>query len=237
MSDLLNLGLPKWPQMYTTGVPVTIDQAKDIIRRTDRFLVNGSGGNDYAWDRRLAERLRMPHFMDWNRDRSKPIDWARLHLETEAWRARFGSILTEYVHNDWISCSFIGGPHGWCSPSGRIAFSDNVGKWPSVRDVLTDWTLIAEAFPYLDLAATLMSGEGCEDGIQPVVTILVRNGVASVVPGSLDHHASFPAATRFDIDTAVENIGLNARFREHGITDLGWFDEWEQLAAQPWSLP
>lgn len=29
----------KWPQMCVTGEDVTIDQAKDIIRRTDSFFL------------------------------------------------------------------------------------------------------------------------------------------------------------------------------------------------------
>ena len=33
-------GLPKWPQMYTTGLPVAIEQAKEIIRRTDSYFTS-----------------------------------------------------------------------------------------------------------------------------------------------------------------------------------------------------
>jgi hypothetical protein len=35
---LLDRGLPKWPQMRVEGVPVTLEQAKEIIRRTDTFF-------------------------------------------------------------------------------------------------------------------------------------------------------------------------------------------------------
>lgn len=41
--------LPKWPQMIVTGKPVTIDQAKEIIFRTDSFLTSSdefAGGNN-----------------------------------------------------------------------------------------------------------------------------------------------------------------------------------------------
>ena len=58
--DLLNLGLPKWPQMMVTGKHVTLEQAKEIIFRTDPFLVDTSkysGGNAHefnAWYRKEA---------------------------------------------------------------------------------------------------------------------------------------------------------------------------------------
>ncbi len=37
-ANLLNRNLPKWPQMLVTGDSLTIEQAKEIIRRTDRFF-------------------------------------------------------------------------------------------------------------------------------------------------------------------------------------------------------
>lgn len=42
----------KWPQMLTTGEKLTVDQAKEIIRRTDDFfssLSEFSSGNDHNY--------------------------------------------------------------------------------------------------------------------------------------------------------------------------------------------
>jgi hypothetical protein len=49
ISVLSSGSLPKWPQMIVTGKPVTVENAKDIIFRTDSFLTSSdefSGGNN-----------------------------------------------------------------------------------------------------------------------------------------------------------------------------------------------
>lgn len=223
--DLLARGLPKWPQMLTTGAPVTADQAREIIRRTDRFLVEGHGGNDVDWGRKMAKRLRVPYFHDWLN--SKAVEdlhayWAM----ADRWRVAWGAVRTQYVRNCWLSSSYI---HGWCWPDGTIVFTGNVGKWPSVGDVLDDWRMLAEAFPFLTLAATLMGGEDCEDNRQPVVTILVEDGAASLAEGSLQHHERFPKAPPPEEDELpIEDFSLQ---NEHGPIPEEWYTAWEQYAA------
>jgi hypothetical protein len=228
-------GLPKWPQMLTSGMPVSIDQAREIIRRTDGFFRRGCGGNDHAFNQDLARRLRMPE------DLAEPPPswtWDDYFGKRDRWREFWGFIDTEYVSNNWISSAYILGPHGWCWPDGRISYEDNVGKWPSVDDVARDWAEIAQAFPFLDLAATLMSGEHCQDGIVPVATIVVRDGGATALDGSLEHHARFPAPHRRtddEEDSAYllrHRSGVDLLRSEHGPIPESWFDEWEATAAR-----
>ena len=90
---------------------------------------------------------------------------------------------------------------------------------------------------FLDLAATLMSGEHCEDGIVPVATIVVRDGLVSALDGSLEHHARFPAPhRRSDADKEASFLlmnqsGIDRLKHEHGPIPESWFDEWEATAA------
>ncbi len=231
MSELVNRGLPKWPQMFTTGRQVTPDQAKEIIRRTDMFMTDGYGGNDHAWDRAMATRLRMTHHCCLWSVNNGARDWSAMHDREDRWLKAWGAIGTEYVHNNWMSCAYVYGPHGWCWPDGRIAYVDNVGKWPSVEDVLRDWTAIAEAFPFLHLAATLMSGEHCED-TEPVVTIVVDGGRAHLDAGwtltkHRDRFGPTPAPRNADSFAALFTPG-----REHGPIPGEWYAEWEALAAK-----
>jgi hypothetical protein len=102
---------------------------------------------------------------------------------------------------------------------------------------------IALAFPFLDLAATLMSGEHVQDDIVPIATIVVRDGRVDVVDGDLAHHERFPAPHR---RTVAEEDDIYAKKRpilpnadgswlyrldhEHGPIPPSWFDEWEELA-------
>jgi hypothetical protein len=230
---VLERGLPKWPQMYTTGKPVTVEQAKEIIRRTDSFFYHGMGGNDRAFNERLAKRVGMPMY---NYEMKEPEGgWRAFWQSCDEWRKRWGVIATEYVRNSWVSCAYIFGPHGWCHPDGTISFVDNVGKWPDVADIIDEWMTLAQAFPFIELAATLMDGEHCEDHIEPVVTILVKDGTVRAVKGDLKHHVPYPNPPRRKIDDVSAMLPLLGLANEHGVP-TSWHDEWAIIArrlAQP----
>lgn len=148
-----------------------------------------------------------------------PGAWSLTYETQDKIREALGFITTEYVSNSWASCAFIYGPHGWCSPDGTILYVDNVGKWPSVQDVFNDFVILAKAFPYVALTATLMNGEECEEGILPVITFVVENGSVRLT----DEHESFHYATKGTPDRSID----------HAISQLGFFgreqglpDEW-----------
>ncbi|HSX23274.1 MAG TPA: hypothetical protein VLE97_10925 [Gaiellaceae bacterium] len=179
--NFLNRSLPKWPQMVVTGQRLREDLALEVIRRTDTWFISGHGCNDRDGDRRFAERFRMPHFHDYAERHPEGYDWRAHWDRCERWKKAWGAIETEYVRNSWFACSFIHGPHGWCHPDGEISYIDNVGKWPSVEEIFTDWQTLATAFPFLTLTATLMSGESCESDTHAVVAIAVAEGQARLV--------------------------------------------------------
>lgn len=220
-------GLPKWPQMYTTGRPVTMAQAKEIIRRTDTYFHWPEvAGNDRGYAERIIAALKVPVL----RNGAELKD----HWDAEeAWRRRWGYVYTEYVSNSWIACSFIMGPHGWCHPDGSIGFVDNIGKWPSCEEVLGDWQKIATAFPFLHIDVTLMSGEQCEETV-PVFGLTVRDNVVEPCdPGLL--HKDHPAPYRFradmtDADCAAARFGagFHDNSSEHGVP-WSWIEEWSKL--------
>lgn len=216
--DAADVGLPKWPQMRVWGPSITPEQAREIIIRTDQFW-QGYGGNDHDFQRRLCAAVGFP-YMDYG-DRN--MDWRAASDGQERFRASIGYVGTEYVHNGWISNAFIFGPSGWCHPDGTIHFVHNVGKWPSVREVMEDWAVIAQEWPFLDLDACLMSGEGCEDDARPLVTIQVRaGGVTAHAPESYDFLSRFgrdgEAFDQPDIGVAVRRIMMSACDREQRWT-------------------
>lgn len=224
INKLANGSLPKWPQMLVTGKAVTVEQAKEIIFRTDEFLTDAStysGGNARKFNeeyRKLAG-LDMLQYERTALDGHKFTDvyWDKQHDLQE----RLNIVKTTYVENRWASSSFIGGPHGWCSPDGVISYSDNVGKWPSIEEIIEDWTAIAHAFPYLDLHVTLMSGESCEDDTHPVINIRVVDGNAFAeapditvhdIPEKCDVVLQF--VERIKSDTCQHEIGLPMEWYE-----------------------
>lgn len=178
MTDLINIQLPKWPQMLVTGKRITQEQADEIIFRTDIFLTDAyehAGGNNRQFNVQYRNDAGLDRFQEPKQitegHKFMSTNWEK---QSKLWQL-LGVIRTNYVKNDWASCSFIGGPHGWCHPDGTISFSDNVGKWPSVREIYDEWSEIAHTFQFLDLHDTLMSGESCED-TEPLVNLRVVNG-------------------------------------------------------------
>ncbi len=226
--DLLSLTLPKWPQMLVWGAPVSEAQAKDIILRTDTFLSDLSeyaGGNNHRWNAWARNELGIREAvsrMQRQQDGEATVDWPLQHAVQERFQQLLGHVPTGYVHNNWASCSFIFGPHGWVHPTGAVSFVDNVGKWPSVSEVLDDWKALAKAFSYLDLHATLMSGESCEEDVEPVVTIRVVNGEASLLAPLMPDQ---PVQRR---STSDGFAGFLTPGREQGLPDA-WIREFGEI--------
>lgn len=223
--QLANGNLPKWPQMLVTGKQVTVEQAKEIIFRTDDFLTDAStysGGNARNFNAAYRKRagLELLQFERTARDGHTytDIDWDKQHEIQE----RLNIIRTNYVENRWASCSYIGGPHGWCSPAGVISYSDNVGKWPSIEEIVEDWSTIAQAFPYLDLHVTLMSGESCEDDIEAVINIRVVDG--SAFAEAPDESVHTIPERRDMLESFIELMNSNCGEREIGLP-IDWYDE------------
>lgn len=225
MVDLLDRGLPKWPQMLVTGAPVTQTQALEIIRRTDSFF-SFPHGNDHAF---VEEAIRLIGFPE------EPVGPRRNGSDAKAekeffdafnmfwknqsqWREEWGCLGTQYVRNDWVSSCFISGPHGWCHPDGTIGFSDNVGKWPTVEEVKHDWEILAKEFSFLEVEVTLMDKESCEENSQPVVSMLIRNGHVSLVdPDERDIHAEAGRMPMAPAPLDVKTFLLHPTLREPAI--------------------
>jgi hypothetical protein len=216
-----SIGLPKWPQMFVWGTPVTPDQAKDIIFRTDRFLTSMSqfgGGNNHSWNEWAWECLGIKDLI---MDESQG-NWRYKVKVLEARSKEMGHIPTEYISNDWASCSFMGGPHGWCHPDGTLGYNDNVGKYPDAEDLLADWTALAYAFPYLDLTATFMSGEASEGDSKPVFSVRVKDGTAVAIAAVKPPRLAKKSVSV--IDQFIQNLGderLEQGLPDSWIIELG----------------
>lgn len=195
-------GLPKWPQMRIIGEPVSEELAKEIIIRTDKFFDSMHSSNSHNFDKECRKIFGIPEqpnlYGKWQKvfdifDKKDAatkdeLEWAnkerdRLRdIEDRYWdffdklHKDIGYISDEYIYNSWFSSCFIFGPHGWMNPDGTIGYIDNIGKWPDVESVYNYWVKIAKEYPMLKIRITLMNGEGCEDNIEPVVTMKVANG-------------------------------------------------------------
>ena len=206
MFDIDSVDLPKWPQMIVRGLPVSKEQADDIIIRTDIFWRHhGSNGNNHDFERAVCAAVGVPR-VEYNNPNQ---DWGQNYQDWDQFYATIDYCSTNYVHNDWISCCFAGGPHGWCHPDGTILFNDNVGKWPVAADILADWQLIARKWPFLDLEVAVMSGESCEDQRECLMVITVKDGVAAALG------PDYPVFERFCRDIRSEMTDLTEQWCDY----------------------
>lgn len=165
----LNIGLPKWPQCIIKGKSISEEQALEIIRRTDSFFLNGFGGNNNKFNEKALEICRMPDIMN-------IVNLINYEKQRRKFIKKWQTIETNYLHNSWVSCSYIGGPHGWCHPDGTIEYHDNIGKWPDMADIHYDLITIGKHFPFIELTCTLMSAEECECDKKALVTMKLKDG-------------------------------------------------------------
>ena len=213
---LLNSYLPKWPQLALRGQPVTLERAKDIILRTDDFLTDPStysGGNNKQFNEDYRKGSHLEKLNDFDNK------WDMRELL----KNKIGVVDTYYIHNTWASSCYIGGPYGWCSPEGELFSSHNLGKWPSVEKIFSDLKKIAEAFPYLELQATLYSGEECEEDKEPVVSFWVDKG---------EVHVCSPENPVIANGSTIDKLMLNFNNpnREQGLPP-SWIEEYKEKVA------
>ena len=214
-----NASLPKWPQMIVRGFKLTTEQASEIIRRTDTFFSSGYGGNDRIWVEAVKIAVKMP-ILDYGMSAE---EWGEIMPKLEEWQRRWEILSTDYVHNTWISSSYIFGPYGWCHPDGTIGYGDNVGKWPSAEDIYDDWVKLAEAFPFVTAHVLLMDREHSEDDAKPVIGFRINDGRVSVhspdEPGWFEGMDSVEEERGMDaIKEATMKIATGDLSRENGIS-------------------
>lgn len=209
-----NLVLPKWPQCVITGKAVSVEQAADIISRTDCFLgyFDSLGhGNNRMWEAEAKHLFGLTPYID-HAERAAESWGASADMNAVA-NTIFRRVETNYIKNDWLSSSYIFGAHGWCHPDGTIMFTDNVGKWPTVKEINEDLEALVKEFPYLDMAVTLMSGEQFDENKSAVITFVVKSGAVTTVLDSheLNHHAE-------PWFRDVDKMDFNAR-HEQGVSN------------------
>lgn len=203
--EVFKIGLPKWPQCVINGDKVTEEQALEIIRRTDDFFLC-LGWSDSEICVKSMQICRYP-------ERSNFTDLNEYCEAVDKFREKWGVIETEYIFNDWINSSWIGGYHGWCHPDGTIAYCNNIGKYPCVEDVYNELSILGENFPFLSLFCTLMDGE--EDYCSTsLVTMKLANGKVEFVD-------------TISIDK-LEFNGIKGGFRpnKRGCISLDQIQEW-----------
>lgn len=175
LEDIKKVGLVKWPQCRIWGKTISEEQALEIIRRTDKFFERPEyAGNDRDFRKEAMKIIRYPEMKE-------GASYQEFYKREEEFKKRWGVICTEYIINDWLASSYIGGPHGWCHPDGTIAYRDNIGKWPEPEEVYKDLNTIAQNFPFLDFYCCIMNGEKDEDPDKCKLSFHVQDGEVEIL--------------------------------------------------------
>lgn len=220
--SIRTVNLPKWPALIVVGKKVTTEQAAEILIRTDAHLPNFKyASNDPRHEENLNALFGIREEADLTTEYLRER-WSRI----ENLRERLGILELGYLTNNQIISAYIGGPHGWCNWNGDIfTNSYNIGKWPSIKEVVTDWSIIASAFPFLDLKSQLFSGETCEPG-DPVVEFSIHAGNVDVMVPS-----STLAPPVFDVERDLSTLFMG-NTRERGITVNGLRQKLESVYGE-----
>ena len=198
----------KWPGMIVKGDNVTVEQAAEILLRTDTHLPFFQyAGNDQEFIRELEALFGVV--------REESTNGIHLWDKMDEAYKKYRKLDLYYLQNDRIISCWIGGPKGWCDWDGTIGCRNyNIGKWPTVEAVAEDWNTIAEAFPFLNLQCQLFNGETCEDYSAPILIFKVKDG--NVVVGDSDEPIDIFSDA---IDPILSSpFGLFSYEKERGIS-------------------
>lgn len=173
--EAFKIGLNKWVQLVVNGKSITEEQALEIIRRTDSAFYGGEMyGNNHSFIEKADKILKRPKC---NLD-----NFNEYIKQIEEWQNKWNLVKNlEYLKNNWVSCSWIGGCYGWCHPDGTIGFCNNIGKYPKVENIYNELCILGKEFPFLELECTITDREESEEGIQSLVTLILKDGQVNIV--------------------------------------------------------
>ena len=230
---------PRYPIMTVTGIAVSRDLAREIIRRIDvTFQGSGPPTDDEYWKDEFHRRLKMPRCPDYVGDMRGKLaiqeDIFRVQERFEEWRRDWGVIPLDAIYTDWISSPGGEGPSGWVHPGGRIGFQDHVSeKNPTPEGLLAEWRLVAAAFPALSLSVSFGTS-GAAHAVDPIplMQLRVRDGGVTVVPrdqalDTVGHDRILPSGPWRPSDPEM----LRDPRWSRGCPE-SWIDEWERKAQE-----
>lgn len=172
--EAFNIILNKWVQLVINGDTISEEQALEIIRRTDSAFYGEMSGNNHDFITEANKILKKPK-MDYE-------NIEKYIQEEKLWKEKWKLVNDlNYLKNNWVSCSWIGGCHGWCHPDGTIGFCNNIGKYPEVKEIYDELSILGKEFPFLNLICTITDREESEDNIQSLVTITLNHGKIDVI--------------------------------------------------------
>ena len=172
------INLTKWPLLLVSDQKVNQELAAEIIIRTSYIEVST---NNKDFKNKVNKEFGIPSEVNYNLPLSERITEIDNRLKMiDKIKNELGILDLEYLTNNQIASSFIGGPYGWINWQGQIGCNSfNIGKWPSHERVLCEWELIAKEWPELNFRSQLVPDEG--DAEFPAVEYVIDHGKVTVI--------------------------------------------------------
>lgn len=186
------------------GDPVTVEQANEIIFRTN-----------YRWATSNSKKFEKSIYKALDIETNQ-YGWPQISKD---FLDRYRILDLNYLNNSRILSCWVGGPHGWCDLGGKIICNTwNIGKWPEVEEVLEDWETIAEAFPYLRLKSELVTdgGEG-----ESVIGFKVSKGKVETYTPTED----LVSTGDWEFNASLFNVKDNHLTSSESEVDILWIEK------------
>jgi hypothetical protein len=170
-----NVSWPKWPGLLVVGEKISEEQAAEILLKTQNWFLLDTISQESLLYKEL-KKIYVSSFPE--EDRISDID-----MDFDIIEQKIQPLEVNYLSNDRIYSSWIGGLHGWCDWDGNIFCNNyNVGKWPSIEYIEDELVLVASSFPFLNFTLQLLSEEiRSEENSYPIYTCEVKNGYAKEI--------------------------------------------------------
>ena len=226
--DLLDRGhWDKYPRILVTGFPITIEQAKEIIRVTDSFYTWMRGG-DKEYISQIVHQMRFPILNDdiTTPDMEKIVEWKK----------RWGILPGIHAQNHWIGKTMIdtrpgGSARGWCHIDGTIGRDFNSGKWPDAEEIYLSWRNVAERFPFLDLGISIYD-DTCHKEF-PEFSFKIRNGLLKIIDSLQNNvHSDHPPIEYRQKWKSKDDISQFISVGKKWLLPQSWMNDWAALAEQ-----
>lgn len=182
--------LRKWPRIVVVGDRVTNVQAAEIIIRTElwsycplfdvshpNIVSNTTNSTMSEWQDDVRAVLAK-----YNIELAEQYScWNVCDKDCRAMLKTIQHIPLEHIHNNRVASGNTR-TSGWCDWNGTIFLNCTVGKWPDLSEIVEEWDVVAQTFPYLTATCQLFN-EDPDDGDHLLATIKIAGGNVEVSVG------------------------------------------------------
>lgn len=160
-----------WVQCFTIGKKVSQKEAMEVLGKLDSAFIE-THSNDIDWQKKRDSLLGQDKLISYSADIK------------EIYKEKFPNyehIFLNYFSTEMGDSHFVRGPNGWMHPRGCIWNTFNIGKYPTLDEILSDLVHIANEFPFIEMVVVMMNDALEEPNRRPKIGISVNKGKVTLL--------------------------------------------------------